>query len=168
MGLQHAAERAGREDFPFLDDVYDAIVHYMQHKCPLRLLPVEKLVERIGFMLKRMGCEHIAMALPPMAPPITISLEQAAHEAGENYELGFFANLKSAVHEAKQAGAAALVFEDVRSSVRIVTRKKEWDQSCEDLEKEMVDFLRKLGEKPKREAQGRRIHIPLAKSVAAP
>ena len=134
-GLQKAAERSGRTDFPFLDDVYDSIVHYMEFKCPLRLLPIEKLNDRIAHMLKRIGCEHIARALPPMAPPITISLEEAAFSAGENYELGFFANLKSEIVQARKSGASALVFEDVRASVCILNKREEWDDSCEEIER---------------------------------
>lgn len=162
VGLEKAASRAGREAFPFLDDIYDSIVHYLEHKCSLRLMPVEKLNERIYYMLKRIGCEHIARALPPMAPPITISLEDAAREAGDNYELGFFTHLKSEIQEAKLTGAAALVFDDVRSSVCILTKKEEWDEHCDTLEREILAYLTGLGEKPKSEAQGRRIHIPLA------
>ena len=161
LGLMRAAKRADREDFPFIDDIYDSIVHYMEHKCPLRLLKIEKLIERITFMLKRIGCEHIARALPAMAPPLTISLEEAALSAGENYELGFFLNLKTEIMQAKKAGASALVFDDVKSSVCILTQKEGWDQACEELEKEIVSYLTELGESPTRQAEGRRIRIPL-------
>ena len=160
-GLQSAAQRADREDFPFLEDIYDSIVHYMEHKCPLRLLPIENLLERISYMLKRIGMEHIARALPAMAPPITISLEESAHAAGDNFELGFFTTLKQEISEAKKAGAAALVFDDVKESVCILTNKQAWDQCCEELEAEILSYLQRLGEKPKQQAQGRRIHIPL-------
>lgn len=162
MGLEQAVERAGCKDFPFIDDIYDSIVHYMEHKCPLRLLPVEKLNQRIIHMLKRIGCEHLAKAMPTVAPPITISLEDAAKQAGENYELGFFSNLKEEIQEAKSTGAAALVFDDVKTSVRILKQRDQWDESCDSLEQEILDYLEELGEKPKRQAEGRRIHLPLA------
>jgi hypothetical protein len=161
VGLENAAERAGQTDFPFIEDIYDSIVHYLEHKCPLRLLPVEQLNERIVFMLKRIGCEHIAKALPLMAPPITISLEEAAFEAGDNFELGFFANLKSEIDDAKRAGAAAVIFEDVIKSVCILTKKEEWDESCDQLEKDILNYIKGLGETPRRQSKGRRIHIPL-------
>ena len=83
VGLEKAASRAGREAFPFLDDIYDSIVHYLEHKCSLRLMPVEKLNERIYYMLKRIGCEHIARALPPMAPPIAPPVWSRANCIGE-------------------------------------------------------------------------------------
>lgn len=160
QGLMRAAQRAGRSDFPFIDDIYDSIIYYLEHKCPLRLLPVEKLIERIAYMLKRIGCEHIAKALPRMSPAITISLEEAATEAGDNFELGFFTHLKDFIVEAKEKGAPAIVFEDVKNSVRILSRRDEWDESCEHLEREILNYLQELGETPKRQAQGRRIHIP--------
>jgi len=165
-GLLQAAVGAGRSDFPFLDDVYDSILHYLEFKCPLRLLPNEKLNERISYMLKRIGCEHIARALPKLAPSITISLEEAAINAGDSYELGFFTNLKTEIQEARSTGAEAVVFEDVKSSVCILTKREEWDEKCEVMEKEILRYLTNLGVNPKRQAKGRRIHVPL-NSVAS-
>ena len=117
-------------------------------------------MERIVFMLKRIGCELIAKALPRMSPPVTISLEEAAMQAGDNFELGFFTHLKTAIKEVKQEGAPAIVFEDVKRSVCILSRRDTWDERCEKLEEEILNYLQELGETPKRQAEGRRIHIP--------
>lgn len=160
-GLEQAAVRAGQKDFPFVEDVYDAIVYYLENKCSLRLLPVEALNQRIVHMLKRIGCEHIARAVTSMAPPITLSLEEAAQQAGEQYELGFFNVLKQEIKDAKDSGAAAVIFEDVKKSVCILKNTEQWDESCTELEDEIFDYIQKLGEQPKRRAEGRRIHVPL-------
>jgi len=146
QGLIHGAQKAGRTDFPFIEDVYDSIVHYLEHKCPLRLMSIEKLMQRIRFMLKRIGCEHIANAIPTMAPSITISLEEAASDLDQNYELGFFANLKSEIDHAKETGACALIFEDVKESVRKIMHKENWDNECVKLEEEILSFIEKIGE----------------------
>jgi len=163
-GIQDASRIAGREDLPFIDDIYDAVVHYLENKCPLRMLPIEQLNHRIRHMLKRIGCEPIAEALPPMAPAITVSLEVAAKQAGETFELGFFNHLKDEIHELKISGAESIYFSEVKESVRMLKQADEWNTECETLEEEILHFLRKLGESPER--LGKRIHIPLRKQLS--
>ena len=76
--LARAAESANRADFPFIDDIRDGVLHYLEHKCPWRLLPIEDLFARMKRMLCRIGCEEIAKHLEPLAPPIKVSIARAA------------------------------------------------------------------------------------------
>jgi len=162
-GLARASERAGRDDFPFLDDIYDGVVHYLENKCPLRLLPIEKLNDRIRYMLQRIGYEPVARALTAMAPPITVSLETAAEEAGETFELGFFNRLKEEIKSVREVGAEAIYFSEVKESVKMLKQTEKWNDECDALEEEILDYLVKLGETPRR--QGRRIHLPLQRTA---
>jgi len=82
--LARAAESANRADFPFIDDIRDGVLHYLEHKCPWRLLPIEDLFARMKRMLCRIGCEEIAKNLEPLAPPIKVSIARAAREAGND------------------------------------------------------------------------------------
>ena len=67
--LRRAARAADHEDFPFVADIRSGIVKYLETKCPLKLLPLEDLFERMRKMLVKIGCERIAEKLEPLAPP---------------------------------------------------------------------------------------------------
>jgi hypothetical protein len=93
--LRRAARAAEHEDFPFVADIRSGIVKYLETKCPLKLLPLDELYDRMRKMLVKIGCERIAEKLEPLAPPVTVSLVRAAMEAGNGFELAFFEMLRT-------------------------------------------------------------------------
>jgi hypothetical protein len=139
--LKRAAEAADRHDFPFVDDICQGIVQYLETKCPLRLLPIDELFLRMRKMLVKIGCETIAEKLRPLAPPVTVSLVQTAQRAGNGFELGFFQMLQAELDELRQAGAEEIRFNGLRESARILRGTPKWDRHCESLLKEIESFL---------------------------
>ena len=71
VALQRAAHSCDRADFPFIDDIRDGILHYLEHKCPWRVLPLEDLFERMKRMLRRIGCDAIAVSYTHLTLPTT-------------------------------------------------------------------------------------------------
>ena len=57
VALERAALAADHEDFPFVADIRGGIVKYLETKCPLKLLNLEDLFERMRKMLVKIGCE---------------------------------------------------------------------------------------------------------------
>lgn len=159
--IQGAADRSNHPEFAFVDDIYEAVVYYLENQCSLRLLKLESLYERIRHMLKRIGCESIANALRVEAPPVTISLEKAAVEAGNGYELAFYQILQNEMRKLKKMGAQEVFFGHIRESILVLKQCKEWSGSCELLEKDIMLWLKKEGTKPQR--LGYRIRCELAK-----
>jgi hypothetical protein len=159
--IKNAALRAGQPHFAFVDDVYDGIVFYLEHKCPLRLLAIESLYTRISHTLKRIGCEAIANALEIESPPITISLERAAIEAGNGYELAFYQILQSEMMSLKKLGAREVFFSEMRESVLILKQTDKWQNECEQLENDILLWLKNAGTQPER--QGFRIRCNIEK-----
>lgn len=140
--LMRAAAAAHREDFPFVEDIRSGIVLYLETKCPLRLLPLSELFERMRKMLMKIGCDTIAEKLEPLAPPITVSLTRAAKEAGNGFELAFFENLRGELEELRQEGAEEVRFVGLKESAQILRGTDKWDKRCDDLLGEIVGFLR--------------------------
>jgi hypothetical protein len=159
--IENAAIRANQPHFAFVEDVYDGIVYYLEHKCPLRLLAVESLFMRIRHTLKRIGCEAIANALEVESPPITISLERAAIEAGNGYELAFYQILQSEMLELKKLGAREVFFSEMRESVLILKQTDQWHGDCDQLESDILLWLKNAGTQPQR--QGFRIRCNIEK-----
>ncbi len=162
QALVQAARRAGREQFPFIDDIYEGVVSYLECKCPLRLLKLEDLYLRIEYMLKTIGYETIAQALAPIAPPITISLEHVATKASSGFELAFYTELTKELRELKDIGVQDVYFSQVRESVCILLQAQQWDGQCQQLENELLQFLTKVGTTPTR--QGSRIRLMITKN----
>ncbi len=139
--LRRAAEAADRHDFPFVDDIRQGIVQYLETKCPLRLLPIDELFLRVRKMLVRIGCETIAEKLQPLAPPVTFSLVLTAQRAGNGFELAFFQMLQEELDELREAGAEEIRFTGLRESACILRGATKWDRHCESLLREIESFL---------------------------
>jgi hypothetical protein len=139
--LRRAARAANHEDFPFVDDIRSGIVKYLETKCPLKLLPLDDLYDRMRRMLVKIGCERIAEKLEPLAPPVTISLVRAAMEAGNGFELAFFETLRMEIGDLRNAGAEEIRFVGLRESSMILRGASKWNKHCEALLEEIEAFV---------------------------
>ncbi len=138
--IRRAAIAADHRDFPFVQDIRSGITLYLETKCPLKLLHLEDLFERVRRMLVKIGCKRIADQLRPLAPPVTVSLVHAAMEAGNGFELVFFHTLRHELAELKQAGAEEIRFTGLREASLILRGSEKWDKRCEALLREIHDF----------------------------
>lgn len=143
--INRAAEAAEREDFPFVDDLLEGILHYLENKCPLRVLTIEELHSRVRRMLERIGCEAIAQTLPLVAPPVTLSLSRAAKEAGNGFELAFFNRIHDEIEELKIHGVEELLLTGTRDCVKLLRGVTRWTNPCNQLHEEIITFLKTHG-----------------------
>ena len=141
LALERAARAANHEDFPFVEDIRSGIVRYLETRCPLKLLHLEDLFERMRKMLVRIGCERIAEKLQPLAPPVTVSLVRAAMEAGNGFELAFFETLRVELVELRAAGAEEIHFTGLRESSMVLRGAAKWNKHCEALLAEISAFI---------------------------
>jgi hypothetical protein len=140
--LLRAAKAADLSDFPFVTEIRSGVFQYLEEACKLRLLHLHELFEKVRKMLVKIGCEHIAEHLQPVAPPLTISLVHAAMEAGTGYELAFFEKLRAELDELRGHGAGEIRFTGIRESVLILRSAKKWDKRCDAIQREVEAFLK--------------------------
>ncbi len=140
--LHRAARAAEREDFPFVADIRSGIVQYLETKCPLKLLPLDQLYDRMRRMLVKIGCGMIAEKLVPLAPPVTVSLARAATEAGNGFELAFFEMLRAELADLRGAGVEEIRFTGLRESAMLLRGADKWNRHCQALLAEIEAFLR--------------------------
>jgi hypothetical protein len=157
--LKRAAAAAERDDFPFLDEIRDGVVHYLENQCPLRMLPIQQLFARMRRMLERIGCEIIAAKLEPLAPPVTVSLVETAREAGNGFELAFFGALRGELEELRGAGAEEVSFTGLRECALILRGAQKWNRSCEVLLGEITGFIENFEDGPR---ATRPLHLQVA------
>lgn len=139
--LRRAARAADHEDFPFVADIRRGIVQYLETKCPLKLLHLEDLYDRMRRMLVKIGCERIAEKLEMLAPPVTVSLVHTAMEAGNGFELAFFETLRMELCDLRASGAEEIRFTGLRESTLILRGASKWNKHCENLLSEIEAFL---------------------------
>lgn len=140
--LRRAANAADHEDFPFITDIRGGIEQYLETKCPLKLLQLEDLFERVRMMLVKIGWERIAEKLELLAPPVTVSLVRTAMEAGNGFELAFFENLRVELAELRSVGAEDIRFTGLRESSLILRGSAKWNKQCDVLLAEIEMFLK--------------------------
>lgn len=141
--LHRAAQAAEKDDFPFLDEIARGVEEYLESRCPLQLLPLPSLFDKIRLMLEKIGCGGIAAKLEPLAPPVTLSLAEAAREVGEGFELGFFTHIRREIEELRTAGAEEVRFIGLKDAVLHLCRRDHWDAACDQLSRELHEFLRR-------------------------
>jgi hypothetical protein len=140
--IHRAALAANHEDFPFVAEIRSGIVEYLETKCPLKLLPIDELYDRMRRMLVKIGCEKIAEKLEPLAPPVTVSLVRAAMEAGNGFELAFFEMLRSELASLRAAGVEEIHFTGLRESAMVLRGAAKWNKHCQTLLTEIELFIR--------------------------
>jgi len=157
--IMRGAEAAEREDFPFIDDLLEGILHYLENKCSLRVLTIEELHSRVRRMLERIGCEAIAQTLPLLAPPVTLSLSRAAKEAGNGFELAFFNKIHDEIEDLKVHGVEVLRFTGTRECVKMLRGVDRWTTPCEQLHDEIMTFLKTHGHSTLPNEREIRLHL---------
>lgn len=139
--LRRAARAADHADFPLVSEIRSGVELYLENQCPLRLLHLEDLFERMRKMLVKIGCAGIAEKLEPLAPPLTVSLVSAANSAGNGFELAFFETIRSELALLRGAGAEDIRFTGLRESAMILRGESKWTRQCEVLLAEISAFL---------------------------
>lgn len=118
--LSRAAAASNRTDCPFIPDIRDGILHYLEKRCSLRVFAIEDLYSRMRAMLRRIGCDDIAQHLCPLAPPITVSLIGPARKAGRGSESDFFRSLGEEIRLLQKSGAESICLCNIDESVTLL------------------------------------------------
>lgn len=139
--LHRAAHAAEVEDFPFAADIRSGVIRYLETRCPLQLMPISDLYDRMRRMLVKIGCQHIADHLQPLAPPITFCLHRLALGAGRGFEIGFFSALLDELDRLRIAGVEEIRFTGLRECVMELRGQTQWTNDCQSLANEIEEFL---------------------------
>jgi hypothetical protein len=139
--LNRAAAACGRTDCPFLNDIQNGILHFLEKRCSLKILPIGDLYERMRGMLRKIGCPEIADHLVPLAPPVAVSLIGPARKAGIGFELVFFQLLKDEIELLQDSGAESIRFCDIDESVKLLWSSDTTDELRRQLKTEITTFL---------------------------
>lgn len=135
----HAADR---DDFPFVDEICQGIFHYLENKCPLRMMPLPALYDKMRRMLEQIGCETIATQLKPLAPPVHVCLLRLIQEHDCSFEMALYPLLRKEIDELYAAGANEIRFLHIKECAMHIRGVEKWDKASQALYQEINTFLK--------------------------
>lgn len=139
--LRNAAHRT-RDVPPWIaEDICKGVEAYLRNSYDEAVIDMAFLFDRIRSTLRDLGLGSMAAELREKAPPYRISLAALARKAGAGYELVFFNLLDRQFTSAARCGAHLLICHGLRKCVQDLTDTKRWGPRCEELQKEIIEFL---------------------------
>ncbi len=140
--LAVSAHRAGHVDWPLAPHVAESVHEWMGTLHDHTTMPVDCFTRAVREALKAIGFAEIGARFEDAAPFARISLVEIAQEAGQGFELAFFATLKSRLREIYCAGASYCELHSLESCVKLLRQRIHWSPSCDALRAEIVAFAR--------------------------
>ena len=88
------------------------------------------------------GYAEVGECFEAAAPFARISLLEVAQQAGDGFELAFFAGLAGRLREVMLLGGSYCEMHGLEPCVRMLRRKRGWGRKCAALRAEIVEFAR--------------------------
>jgi len=139
--IKEAAEAAGHADWWFACDITRSLMLFLRNNYAGTSVTLEYLNRRIRQVLQQVGFEDIGDHVNLTPPQVNLSLHDLAMEA-EGFELRFFQILEQRLDELLGLGARKITLKHARRGVKTLRAVKNWSAKCDDLEQNIVHFLR--------------------------
>jgi hypothetical protein len=140
--IEQAAQAAGRGEFWLASEIARGVMEYLERDYKGTVIALPALLDRVRALLARLDCADVAAHLDGTPPPATVSLAQLADEAGDGFELHFFARLRDRLVACAANGVREVHITGLRPCVQQLRRAAKWRKDCEALAREILAFIR--------------------------
>jgi hypothetical protein len=140
--LAKAAFKAGYQKWWMAEVSADALEFHLIHHLDANAITVPQLAKVIGDLLQVTGYAEVALFFDPGLPGEQLNLAELAREAGSGYELAFFNRLRDRLQSLIGAGTTEVDLVGLSSCVKQLRARKSWNSGCNDLQEEIVSFVR--------------------------
>lgn len=140
--LARAALKAGYQKWWLAGYVTETVAHHLSTHFHGNAIAVHRLTQLLGDVLQAIGYGEIAPFLDLGMPGERLDLMDLVKEAGEGYELAFFQRLSDRLRTLIGAGATDVDLVGLAPCVKKLRARKSWSRRCEDLQEEIVSFVR--------------------------
>lgn len=140
--IREAAAAAGNDEWWFASDIVRSLMIYLRDRFDGTAITLEELAAKVRLTLEKIGFSEIGNKMRLNPPRLTLSLHDLAREAGDGFELRFFRLLESRLAEMALLGVKSVALTDSRDGVKCLCAAKNWSRACQDLEAEILAFLR--------------------------
>ena len=140
--LARAAFKAGYQKWWMAEILADALTFHLTHHFEANAITVPQLVNVIQQVLQVTGYAEISIFFDPGLPGEQLNLAELAREAGSGYELAFFNQLRDRLQSLIGTGTTEVDLVGLSSCVKQLRARKSWSRGCNDLQEEIVSFVR--------------------------
>jgi hypothetical protein len=140
--LAVAAHRAGHSDWPLAPHVAESVHAWLATLTDRTTMPVATFTRAVREALKAIGCGEIGERFEDASPFARISLVEIAQQAGNGFELAFFATLDARLREVFGAGGSYCELHSLGPCVKLLRQRRHWSSGCDELRAEIVTFAR--------------------------
>jgi hypothetical protein len=140
--LVRAAEAAGYKKWWLADHVTESVTSYLEQDFNEQVVTIPRIEKAVQSVLQVIGYSDIARFFRTMPPPVRISLEEIARDAGEGYELLFFELLRERLRKLIGSETEQVELCDLHPCVKRLRSAKNWRRDCSGLQGEIVSFIR--------------------------
>ena len=140
--LSLAAHQAGHPDWPLAPHVAESVHAWLGSLGDRTTMPVASFTRAVREALKAIGFAEIGACFEAAAPFARISLVEIAQQAGNGFELAFFAGLELRLREVVSAGGTYCELHGMEPCVKALRQRRHWSSMCDDLRAEIVAFAR--------------------------
>lgn len=140
--LVRAAEAAGYKKWWLADHVTESVTSYLEQDFDEQVVTIPRIEKAVQSVLQVIGYSDVARFFRTMPPPVRISLEELARDAGDGYELLFFELLRSRLRDLVGSETEQVELCDLHRCVKRLRSAKNWRRDCSGLQGEIVSFIR--------------------------
>lgn len=131
-----------------------SVFHYFKHDQARQTVTVAEFAEALERVLRTLGFKARPVDAETGAPLTTgADLRRLARDAGDAGELVFFPRLRDELRAQLQASPRRVRFRGLRGCVKHLAGARRWSPRCENLQEQIVRYLRGCLTKEAREAE---------------
>ena len=144
IGVEMMGDTAKQFDSEFLTQVAKAVFHYFKHELGRQSVSVREFAGALETVVRGLALAAKAAAKTIAGPRVLESdLRRLALESGEGRELFFFPRLRDELRQQLRQAPRVLRFRGLRGAVKQLAGARRWGLRCQDLEEQIVAFLRR-------------------------
>lgn len=141
--LALAAKRAGHTEWPLAPHVAESVNEWLRTLTDRPSMSADTFTRAVREALKAIGFPEIGERFAEVSPYARISLVEIAQQAGNGFELAFFATLDQRLREVVSAGGSYCELHGLGQCVKVLSHRRRWSSACDELRAEIVAFARR-------------------------
>lgn len=143
ISFESVGETGLKFDPEFIHDVAASVFYYFKHDLEREAVSVGEFAVAMEKALRERGCQVQSVHMPGESNSQG-DLLALADESADGGELLFFKRLRDALLKQLDVSPDAVRFQGLRGCVKRLLGARRWNMKCEQLQEQIVDYLRQL------------------------
>ncbi|MEW6157556.1 MAG: hypothetical protein AB1813_08995 [Verrucomicrobiota bacterium] len=140
VAVELVGASAAEDNAELLRQAAAAVLHYFKHDLGKTTVALSEFTKALEFVLRELGFS--AAISQTERTPSGSDLGKLLSRAGASLELGFFPLLREELRRQLRGSPELLQFHGLRNCVKKMTGARRWNQRCQELSDQIVEFLR--------------------------